>query len=352
MSQVPPVSKDTLRQPNTQRSASVSRPAASGPRPIGQPPRGPAAPKVEVGFFDPSQRTPLMLLVGLIALLVLAYGDMLALTSAAWTDDLYSHGWIIPLFSVGLLWLRWQPFQESVPAMERWVGLLVLAVGLLVRLFAAEYSILPIDRLSFIPSIFGAFMLVGGFHAVRWAWPALVFLVFMFPLPTALEVSVLNRLQRMATISSTFVLQTLGVAAFRQGNLISIPGMGHPLNVAEACAGLRMATIFGALAVAMVFIIDRPWWDKLVILLSAIPIALIVNIVRITVTAVLTMWAGQDNYAVQKICHDYAGYVIMMPLALALLWLELQILERVTIPVDTIQLRPIGGMRTAPLPTR
>jgi exosortase/archaeosortase family protein len=156
----------------------------------------------------------------------------------------------------------------------------------------------------------------------------------------------------MATIASTFVLQTLGIAAFRTGNLITIPGMGQPLNVAEACAGLRMATIFGALAVAMVFIIDRPWWDKLVILLSAIPIALIVNIVRITVTAILTMWAGPDNYAVQKICHDYAGYLIMMPLALALLWLELQILERVTIPVDTVQLRPVGGMRTASIPTR
>jgi exosortase len=310
------------------------------------------ASQVDVGIFDPSQQAPLIILVGLIGLLVAAYWDMLTLTSAAWSEDLYSHGWIIPLFSVGLLWLRWQPFQASVPPMERWVGFLILALGLSARLFAAKYTVLPVDRLSFIPSMFGAFMLVGGFHAVRWAWPAIAFLVFMFPLPTALEVTVLNRLQRMATISSTFVLQTLGVAAFRTGNLISIPGMGQPLNVAEACAGLRMATIFGALAVAMVFIIDRPWWDKLMILLSAIPIALIVNIVRITVTAVLTMWAGQDNYAVQKICHDYAGYVIMMPLALALLWLELQILERVTIPVDTVQLRPVGGMRTASIPTR
>ena len=351
MSQVPPFERyaSPLRHP---RSAGGPRPSSAAPRTVGQPPRGPVAPQVEVGIFDPSQRTPLMILGGLLVLLVAAYWDMLALTSAAWSDDLYSHGWIIPFFSVGLLWLRWQPFQESVPASRALAWFAVLAIGLSVRLFAAKYTILPVDRLSFIPSIFGAFMLVGGFHAVRWAWPALVFLVFMFPLPTALEVNVLNRLQRMATISSTFVLQTLGIAAFRTGNLIAIPGMGQPLNVAEACAGLRMATIFGALAVAMVFIIDRPWWDKLVILLSAIPIALIVNIVRITVTAVLTMWVGQDNYAVQKICHDYAGYVIMMPLALALLWLELQILERVTIPVDTVQLRPVGGMRTASIPTR
>jgi exosortase/archaeosortase family protein len=114
-----------------------------------------------------------------------------------------------------------------------------------------------------------------------------------------------------------------------------------------------MATIFGALAVAMIFVIERPWWDKFVILLSAIPIALVVNIVRITVTALCYMVVGRDSYAVQEICHHYAGLVIMMPLALALLWIELQVLERVTIPVETVQLRPVGGVRgAAPVPTR
>ena len=305
----------------------------------------PASPTTEhVNWNDPSQRTPLLMLGGLVTLLVIAYWDMFALTSAAWSEGLYSHGWIVPLFAVALLWLRWEPFKP-VPTSERWIGLLLLAIGLSARLFAAKYAFIPIDRISFIPAIFGAFMLVGGFSAIRWAWPALAFLVFMFPLPSAVEVSVLGRLQRLASITSTFVLQTLGVAAFRQGNLISIPGMETPLTVADACSGLRMATIFGALAVAMVFIIERPWWDKFVILLSAIPIALIVNIVRITVTGLLYMMAGPNNIAVQKICHDYAGLVIMMPLALALLWLELQVLERLTVPVDSVQLRPVGGPR-------
>jgi exosortase len=351
MSQIQPPSKDTIRPASTARPAD-SRRVPGAPRPAGQAPRSPAGAAQQVGFFDPSQRTPLTILAGLVVLLVLAYADMFMLTSAAWNDDLYSHGWIVPLFALGLLWMRWEPFQP-VPIRERYLGLLILAIGLSARLLAAEYTIMPIDRLSFIPSIFGAFMLVGGMHAIRWAWPGLIFLVFMFPLPTALEVNVLNRLQRLATISSTFVLQTLGVAAFRVGNLITIPGMGTPLNVAEACAGLRMATIFGALAVGMVFVVERPWWDKLVILISALPIAIIVNIVRITVTALLYMWVGQDNYAVQKICHNYAGLVIMMPLALVLLWLELQILERLTIPVDTVQLRPVGGMRgVATIPSR
>jgi len=344
MSQIQPPAKDP------QRSTTPLRAAAPPTSPV-RGSAGNAAPVEAVRWNDASQRGPLMLLGSLVALLVVAYWDMFSLTSAAWTEDLYSHGWIVPLFALALLWLRWEPFV-TVPAGERWIGLLLLAIGLFARLLAAEYALNPIDRISFIPSIFGVFMLVGGYRAIRWSWPALAFLVFMFPLPTALEISVLNRLQRVATMSSTFVLQTLGVSAFRSGNLISIPGMNEPMNVAEGCSGLRMATIFGALAVAMVFIIERPWWDKFVILLSAIPIALIVNIVRITVTGLLFMAAGPNNIAVQKICHDYAGLVIMMPLALALLWLELQVLERLTIPVDTVQLRPVGGGRgvaTVPL---
>jgi len=350
MSQIPPSQKSKDPSIDAQRATDRLR-STSTTRPARQTPRGAVA-AASADLFDETQRVPLLCLGGLIVLLVAAYWDMFVLTSAAWSDGLYSHGWIVPLFSVWLLWMRWEPMR-AVPDRERWIGLALLLGALSVRLLAAEYTINPIDRLSFIASLFGAFMMVGGVHAIRWAWPALVFLVFMYPLPHALEVSVLNRLQRLATISSTFVLQTLGIAAFRTGNLISIPGMGQPLNVAEACAGLRMATIFGALAVAMVFIIERPWWDKFVILLSAIPIALIVNIVRITITAVLYMVVGQDNYAVQKICHDYAGLVIMMPLALALLWLELQVLERVTIPVDTVQLRPPTGMRgVATVPSR
>jgi exosortase len=305
-----------------------------------------------VSWNDPSQFTPMLILGGLFVLLFLAYFDMFALISSAWQEELYSHGWIVPLFALGLLLLRWEPFVP-VPSQERWIGVGLLALGLSSRLLAAEYAIYPLDRLSFLPSVFGICMIAGGLHMIRWAWPALACLIFMFPLPTAFEVNILNRLQRIATISSTFVLQTLGVAAFRSGNLISIPGQSTPMNVAEGCAGLRMATIFGALAVAMVFIIERPWWDKLVILISALPIAVFVNIVRITATGLLFMIVGPNNHAVHKIMHDWAGLLIMMPLAMAMLWVELQILERLTIPIDTVQLRPVGGARgVATVPVR
>lgn len=341
---VPPINNPQRPMPSNRGETIRTQPATAT--------RVVTVPAPEVSWTDPSQLVPIVALFGLVALLLAAYWDMFTVVSAAWNEGLYSHGWIVPVFAVGLLWLRWQPFAP-VPTQERWIGIALLAFGLASRLIAAKYFVNVFDRLSFMPCIFGVFMLVGGFRTIRWAWPALAFLIFMFPLPTLLEVRVLGFLQRLASISSTFVLQTLGVAAFRDGNLISIPGMSTPLTVADACSGLRMATIFGALAVAMAFVIERPWWDKFVILLSAIPIALIVNIVRITVTGLLYMMAGPDNIAVQKICHDYAGLVIMMPLAMALLWLELQILERLTIPVESVQLRPVGAVRgVATVPTR
>lgn len=300
-----------------------------------------------VAWNDPSQRTPLIALGVLTTLLVAAYWDMFTLTSASWEDPLYSHGYIVPLFSLGLLWMRWQPFRP-VPSQERWIGLAVLVVALVIRLLAVKAVMNPLDRYSFLLALSGVFLLVGGWHTVRWAGPAIGFLFFMYPLPAVLEQGVLWRLQTVASAASTFLLQTMGVPAFRQGNLITISGMD--LFVADACSGLRMVTIFSALAVAMIFLIERPWWDKFMIILSAIPIALIVNIIRITVTGLLYLAVGPENDYVKHLGHDWAGY-FMMPLALGFLWVELQFLERLTIPVDTAQLKPVGA-RAAAMPIR
>jgi exosortase len=352
--------------------------------------------------WDSSQRTLLLILAGLLYLLIVAYFDMLSLVREAWREPLYTHGWIIPLLAIWLLWMRWQPLGSlpaserkigvvlvavgavlgligwylgsdlvsmlaflpatfgvllfiggpiaPVPAHERWVGVALVAVGLSARFYAAWTGRQPVDQISFIPCIFGVFMMVGGFRTIRWAWPALAFLVFMFPLPNAWERNILNELQKFASVCSTFVLQTIGMAAFRQGTLISIPG--SDLNIAEACSGLRMSTIFVGMSVFMIFIIERPWWDKFVIVVSSLPIALLVNIIRITVIGLLYWIVGPDAHIAQSLGHDGAG-LFMMPLALGFLWLELQILERLTIPVEHVQMRPVGAARgVAPVPVR
>lgn len=276
--------------------------------------------------------------IALIAALVLAYENMLRFTATFWSKDMYSHGYIIPFFAAYLFWIRKRALVETSPV-DRWLGVAVVAASLGLRVFAAFYDYNNFERVSFIGALLGVCLLVGGRSMLRWAGLPIGFLMFMYPLPSMVENTVLMKLQTYASIFSTWTLQVLGVGASRVGNTISVDTLKEPLQVAEACSGLRMLTIFGAMSVALVMIIDRPWWDKLIILLSAVPIALASNVIRIVTTALLYMAFGQDTAWLSKIIHDWAGFA-MMPIGLGLLWIELAILSKLTIPVGDEEFVP------------
>jgi exosortase len=308
------------------------------------------APARDFDWNDPAQRTPLVLLSVITLLLIVAYWNMLTLTASFWSDGLYSHGWLVPAFAGVLLWLRRQPFRP-VPTIDRWAGLGILLLGLAMRIGGAMFYSDPVDRLSFLVVLLGAFLMVGGWHLIRWAGPAIGFLIFMYPLPSRLEMRILGRMQEWATIASTLVFQALGFTAIRRGNVIEMSEVpSGQLNVAEACSGLRMATIFIALSVAIVLLVERPWWDKVAILVSSIPIALFVNVVRITMTGLLWMTPlGENETTANFIAHDLSGY--MMPImAMGLMWLELWILSMLMVPEDRHQMMAMGvsGRRPAP----
>lgn len=291
---------------------------------------------------DPDQLYPFLAFIGLVFLLVLSYANSLEVTLRSWRTAEYSHGYLVPLFAVVLLWLRRQPFK-AVPMRERWWGLLLLTAGLAARLVGAWFSSPTIDSPTLVICLLGVTMLVGGLHMIRWAGPAIGFLIFMYPLPRQYQAQILGKLQTVAIMLSTYIIETLGFVVVRTGNVITIQGM--KVGVVEACSGLRMATIFVALAVAIVLVTKRPWWDRLIILLSSIPIALAVNAIRITVTCLLFMAAGEVEW-VKKFSHDGAGY-FMMPLALGFLYLELQILDRLVIEEDSAKkiASPVRGQR-------
>jgi exosortase len=264
---------------------------------------------------------------------VAAYENMIRFTATFWAKDMYSHGYIIPFFAAYLFWIRKRPLMDA-SSIERWIGVALIGVCLAVRVGAAYWDLNNPERLSFIGCLLGICLIVGGKSMLRWAGPAIGFLLFMFPFPAIIENTVLRKLQTYASIFSTWTLQLLGVGASRQGNTINVDTLQEALQVAEACSGLRMLTIFGAMSVALLMIIDRPWWDKLIILVSAVPIALASNMIRIVSTALLYMAFGQDTPWLNKLIHDWAGFA-MMPIGLGLLWIELAILSRLTIPIDS-----------------
>ena len=273
---------------------------------------------------DPFQRTTMITIAIFTGLLIYSYLPGLTNAYIAWANPQYAHGWIVPLFSAALLFWWRQPIAAPVAPSARLAGLLLLAAAFGLRLFAASYRIVTIDMYTFVPAICGVFILLGGWSVFRWAWAPLMFLIFMYPLPDEATRYLLGPLQTTATMVSTFALQTLGLEAYREGNQIVIGEM-H-LGVVDACSGLRMLTIFCALSVGLVMVGRRSWWENGIILASAIPIALAVNSIRITVTGVLYQVA--DTEFAERVFHDWAG-LVMMPMAMAMLWAEQYILSNV-----------------------
>ncbi|MCI0642803.1 MAG: exosortase/archaeosortase family protein [Gemmataceae bacterium] len=268
----------------------------------------------------------------LAAVLLWVYWPTLTRMAERWASDpQYSHGFLVPIFALVVLWFRKLPLpQNSLDANEEWSpcwwGLPLLLLGVAARLAAGLMDIDPLDAYSLLPTLFGLVLLVGGRAVLRWSWPALAFLAFMLPLPFQLEEALAFPLRRLATLASTYVLQTLGYPAVAEGNIILIDQIR--LGVVEACSGLGMLMTFFALATAMALVVKAPLVDRIVLVVSAVPIALVANVVRITATAI-----AYDSFGAelgQVIFHDLAGW-FMMPLALGLLWLELWFLSKLLV---------------------
>jgi exosortase len=255
----------------------------------------------------------------LAAVLVWTYLPILEPMAHRWGhDSRYSHGYLVPIFALFLLWWR----RELAPpglGPNGW-GLLLLLAGLAANAAGTYLYFDFLNALGMVVCLAGLTVLVAGWPGLRWAWASLAFLMFMVPLPYAAETALAGPLQRVATFASTYALQTLGFAAFAEGNVIR---MGQVrVGVVEACSGLSMLMIFFALCTAVAVLVRRPLLERLLIVASAVPIAVLANVTRITVTGVLHKLTSKE--LADLVFHDLAGW-LMMPLALAMLWVEMRL---------------------------
>ena len=133
-------------------------------------------------------------------------------------------------------------------------------------------------------AVAGLLLAFGGWHLLRVALPAVVFLFFMLPLPPSINQWLAGPLQKLATDGSVMMLQILGMPVLAEGNVILIGD--NQLEVARACNGLSMLLSFVVMITAAAILLDRSIIERVVLLLSVVPIALASNIIRITATAV------------------------------------------------------------------
>lgn len=275
--------------------------------------------------------------LGLSVLIAVSFGETLLRLSHRWANEAdYSHGFLVPFFAAYLLWHRRDLAQ--VGSGGRWLGVLLLLGSAALRLGAAYYAFPLADGAALPICLAGAALLLGGWSALRWSWPSIAFLFFMIPLPAVISERLSGPLQHIATVSGTYVLQTLGVPAAAVGNVIHL-SQEPPIMVVEQCSGLRMLICFIAITVGAAFVVDWGLLERLVIVLSGIPIAVVSNIVRISSTGMVQEHFGPE--VAENIFHDFAGW-LMMPFACLLVALELWMLSRI-FPQSDEALRHVPG---------
>lgn len=278
----------------------------------------------------------------LFALTLWMFRDLLQSCAERWmTEPQYSHGFVIPVIAIWLGFSRRHRLSAG-QARSHAPGLVLIVICCLCHQAATWFYVEALDAIGFLFALSGICLLIWGRRFFATMWPAVLFTGFMLPLPFQLERTLSGPLQMLGASESAWFIQTLGIPAIAQGNTILMGDVR--LGVAEACSGLRMLMVFFAISAAAVVLSKRARWEKVLILVSAIPIALISNVARIVATAAAFRYAGRET--ADFIFHDLSGW-LMMPFAMLLLYLELKLLDWVFVePADATRELTWHSIRT------
>jgi exosortase len=233
------------------------------------------------------------------------------------SDDNYSHGFLVPLLS---LYFANEATKRGPIGRREGVA---LGIGLLVfsvvgKLATVVVPVGVVGDLSFLIGLAGLCALLAGVAALKRYWFALAFLVFMVPLPIALYTRIAAPLQLQVSRAASAMLNSFGVPVLCEGNTMTLPGEVR-MFVAEACSGMRQLTGFLALTTAVAFLVRRSAWQRLILVASSFPIAMLANVVRVVLTGFI-MYRVDPRYA-SGMFHTLEG-LLMMGFGLGLLAAE------------------------------
>ena len=229
----------------------------------------------------------------------------------------YSAGLLVPLAAAYMAATRCRRLAAMTPTFW-WMGAAVFLTGIAVNLGGTSLQQPLLEQLGMLACANGVVMAAAGPSVYRAVWYPLAFLVLMLPLPSGAHEALISPLRELTAQVSATLLETLGVPTVSSGQVMSIGGPDSTA-VIEAAGGLRMVLALLIVIGVGAFIIERPRWQKVVVVLSSVPIALACNALRI-VAAGYCHAMGLDGLA-QGMLHGSSG-LLMMPAALLLIALE------------------------------
>jgi exosortase len=276
--------------------------------------------------------------LAVLLLMAWLYASILARLFLQWVgparDPNFEHGIFVPLFALFVLWQDRKRLQTIAPAAS-WAGLPLIVLGLLMLIVGVLGAENFLSRTSLLILLAGLVVLFQGwtfFRAILFPW---AILLLMIPIPALILQQVTFPLQMLAAKLATALLQLVQVPVLREGNVIVLASM--PLDVAEACSGIRSLLTLVTLAIIYGYLMERRIWMRVVLVLSAVPIAVVANSFRIFGTGLLVQYWDPDK--AEGFFHTFSGWLIFV-VALILLFALHRALSRIFADKSIIDSNP------------
>ena len=235
--------------------------------------------------------------------------DGLDALMSAWSLPEYSHGPLIPVLSLLLFLRQLKSFPENPgPLQDRWVGVVFIVLALSLAAVGKLANVHDIIIYATIIWIWGILLISFGWTVGKYFWPPVVHLIYMLPLPDTLYYKMTNSLQLISSELGVYFLRLVNVPVFLQGNIIDLGVL--KLHVADACSGLNY--LFPILSFSYIFAVlyKGPTWHKAILLVSAVPITIVMNSVRIAIAGVIANYWGVEW--LDGFTHFFEGWVIFL----------------------------------------
>ncbi|UZP67548.1 exosortase/archaeosortase family protein [Desulfovibrio mangrovi] len=253
------------------------------------------------------QRGYYWMLLPLLAMAFMYFGIVGGMVDDWLNDENYSHGFIIPGIAAYFLWRSRVELVSSPVAPSFW-GLVLVMMGGAMYLAGTVVQEYFLMRTSLIVILAGCIWNLFGYQILRLAALPIAYLIFMVPLPYTVYNSLAFPLKLFVARVAVFLLKFSGLPVLREGNVIIFPNI--TLEVVEACSGMRSLVSLIAMGVAYAFLALRYPWQRVLLVLSTVPIAVGSNVLRVYGTGVLSRYYGAE--AAEGFFHEFAGIAVFL----------------------------------------
>jgi len=218
-----------------------------------------------------------------------------------------SHGLLVPFISLYFAWDKREQLQGIILSTSLW-GTVLLIASLIIYVISFAGDIAFFSRLMMVSALIGLVLFNFGKDLTRVLLFSLLFLFFMIPVPISLIERLSIPLQLFASSVSTHLIKLFSIPVYQEGNMLYFAQT--QLEVAQACSGLRSIVALTMLSVIFVHISKKGAAHKMLLLVSAIPIALLANIIRVTGTGILAHFYG--SVVARGFLHEFSGLVVFI----------------------------------------